>query len=857
MFVKESPALPTHSATAVKRGAVRQGLSLVLPAHNEEPVIRQAVTEAVSALGTLGLDYEVIVVDDGSTDGTRAAALEAARAHPQVRVISLAKNVGYAAALRRGFREARHELVAFTDADCQFDLRELSRLLALTREADVVCGIRRDRQDHWRRKVYSKGFNVLARTMLGTRVQDCDCALKIFRRDWVNSVGLEAEGFFFNAELLARARQQGLSVAEVPVTHRPRQGGQSKVSIGHVLPVLKALITFWWSQVLFFAPGAPESSAAPRSGWKVAGGALLLAVIAALAILPKLSYPLLDPDESRYAQIAKEMVDSGDLLVPTRHGTPYLDKPPLLYWLTAASYRLFGINELAARVVTALAAIGTVLCTYWLGRSLVGLRAAWIGGFLQLMCIGFVLSGRFLYMDSLLTFFTTVSLLAGYSACRGGVFRPALWCLAAAACGLGILTKGPVAPALCLPPLFVSCWLTAAGRPLRVRHWLAYFAIAGGIAAPWFLAVAVRQPHYLQDFLWTHHVQRFVNGLAHEEPIWFYAPILLIAMLPCSILFPAVMSFFTKGEELRRYRTWDVGYLLLFTVWTLGLFSMSTCKLPPYILPVVPAMCLVCGTALAGILAREQGHAFLAYVRDYSPRDLCVILCLGAPVVATIDWFLLNESTATRSGHYAALTVTGLLLVMTLARNLIARGYTRWGVAAVYGLFVLSYGIKDFTPAIAEKRWKVSPIRQFCGKELDKSTPIVCYSLMQEEDAFTFYFHRQQVRAFQWDETADAIAALQQSPQVLLFADDQRLETLVPRLPPTLRLIELGRHENIVVSMTAPSPVAEADDAPDVPRVSRAPSRRPFGPALETASWSTGELLPATGGVWSWPTARN
>jgi dolichol-phosphate mannosyltransferase len=817
----------------------RQNLSLVIPAHNEEPIIGQAILEAVAALSALDVDYEVIVVDDGSTDGTRAVALDAARHTPQVRIVTLPENVGYAAALRRGFREARYEWVAFTDADCQFDLHELDRLLPLARTADIVCGIRVDRQDPWRRKVYSKGFNILARTLLGTGVTDCDCALKIFRRNWVNSAGLDAEGFFFNAELLARARQAGLTVAEIGVTHRPRQGGTSKVSIAHVFPVLKTLLSFWWSQILFTCPTSPEA-AAPHPLWKSLAGAAILGAIAAVAVLPNLSYPLLDPDETRYAEIAKEMVESGNLLVPTRQGLPYLDKPPLLYWLTAGSFHLFGINEFAARFVTAMAAVGTVLGMFWIGRVLVGLRAAWLGAFLQIMCIGFILSGRFLFMDSLLTFFTTLSLLAGYAACRGGVFRPGYWVVAAVACGLGTLTKGPVAPALCLPPLLASCWLTSTGNPLRLRHWVTYLGIVAGIAVPWFVVMAVRQPQHFYEFIWTHHIERFVSGLSHEEPLWFYIPILLIGMAPCSILIPAAIAFFARSEEARRYRTWDVGYLLLFAGWTLGLFSLASCKLPPYILPVIPALCLVIGTALAVILGSAPRQRFLAYVRANSPRDLCAILTLGSPVVATIDVMLLGEGAGTRFGGYLTLTIVGILMVVALSRGLPRVIPVRWGLAAVYGLFVLSYGVKDFTPAIAIQRCKVSPILQFCSTEIAQSTPIVCYSLKQEEDAFAFYFNRQRVQAFNWDDIHRTVAALKGAPQALLFANSETVPLLLAKLPPTIQLVELGRYEHIGVWVTATR--SEQPMGPfNATKISRIDEPVLFGPALDPLSRMSGE----------------
>src|SRR5262245_9858758 len=148
------------------------GISVVLPAYNEAPVIARAVREAARALATLPIPSEIIVVDDGSTDATAATAAREAREHAAVRIVSLAQNAGYAAALKCGFLAARYELVAFSDADCQFDLHDLKEMTALARDADVVCGYRIARQDSTLRRFYSWCFNCLARGLLRTGVRD-------------------------------------------------------------------------------------------------------------------------------------------------------------------------------------------------------------------------------------------------------------------------------------------------------------------------------------------------------------------------------------------------------------------------------------------------------------------------------------------------------------------------------------------------------------------------------------------------------------------------------------------------------------------------------------------------------------
>jgi len=223
------------------------GLTLILPAFNEEAVIGDAIREAAGALPRLAIRYEILVVDDGSSDDTFAVAMGEATRHRHVRVLRHETNRGYGAALRTGFEAASLPLVAFTDADCQFDLMDLARMTHLTDDYPIVAGYRLNRQDPRLRLLYSWGYNRLIRLLLGTQVRDCDCALKIFRCDAVRHILPEATGFFVNAEMLARASRRGLAVAEVGVRHRPRRGGSSKVSIMDIPKVLRALLPFWWN----------------------------------------------------------------------------------------------------------------------------------------------------------------------------------------------------------------------------------------------------------------------------------------------------------------------------------------------------------------------------------------------------------------------------------------------------------------------------------------------------------------------------------------------------------------------------------------------------------------------------------
>src|SRR5579875_2178941 len=319
-------AVPSASFPAVSRNFSPSAsepcwrLSLVLPAYNEEAGIQQAIEEACQALEELTTAYEILVVDDGSGDGTADLVAELAAERPHVRLLRHESNRGYGAALRTGFAAARFERVAFTDADCQFHLADLGRLLPLSDRYSLVVGWRQHRQDPWRRRVLSRGYNLLTSALLGTRVRDCDCALKVFQRDVLPDLLPETNTFFVNAEMLTKARQRGLEVGQVGVRHRPRLRGQSKVSLREVPRTLATLLPFWWSRVLF----AGDLRATPRA-IRVASSSsgskrfcnlarlgsyewLVLLLLAAMLFFLRLRAPLLEPQEPRYAEIPRQML---------------------------------------------------------------------------------------------------------------------------------------------------------------------------------------------------------------------------------------------------------------------------------------------------------------------------------------------------------------------------------------------------------------------------------------------------------------------------------------------------------------------------------------------------------------------
>lgn len=200
-------------------------VSFVFPAFNEQENIVQVLDAAAVAGRRLCDAFELVVVDDGSTDRTAALVRERAEADDQIRLIHHPSNLGYGAAVWTGLSAAKLDLVFFTDADNQFDLNELERLLPLIDRADVVAGYRLDRQDPAGRKLLAMGWNRLVRAAVPVPVRDINCAFKLMRREVLDGLHLEARGAMVNTELMAKLANAQCSIIEVGVHHYPRTAG--------------------------------------------------------------------------------------------------------------------------------------------------------------------------------------------------------------------------------------------------------------------------------------------------------------------------------------------------------------------------------------------------------------------------------------------------------------------------------------------------------------------------------------------------------------------------------------------------------------------------------------------------------
>ena len=220
-------------------------ISLVLPAYNEADNIEPMVAEATPALEANAHSHEIIVVDDGSADGTAAVTRRVMESYPNLRLVEHPVNKGFGAAVFTGFTSAKLDWIFYTDADRQFVLSELERFVPHMEAADLIAGYRAPRRDPFMRVLYGKGWSALCTLMFGYTVRDVDCGFKLFRREIIENLApqIASRGATFSIEWLVRAKRAGYRFVELPVTHQPRvAGSQTGANIDVITRAFRELV---------------------------------------------------------------------------------------------------------------------------------------------------------------------------------------------------------------------------------------------------------------------------------------------------------------------------------------------------------------------------------------------------------------------------------------------------------------------------------------------------------------------------------------------------------------------------------------------------------------------------------------
>ena len=371
-------------------------------------------------------------------------------------------------------------------------------------------------------------------------------------------------------------------------------------------------------------PAGTDAHAAGPRAWMVA--LLMLAWLAATAWVR----PLLLPDEGRYVGVAWEMLRSGDWLTPQLDGMPFFHKPPLFYWLTAASMALFGPHEWAARAASLLGAWGAGWALYLFLRRWAGgpqARSALMVLAVQPM---FFIAGQFANLDMLVAGCITATVLCGAHAAlcleQQQAHKRALagaWALAA----LGVLAKGLIG--IVIPALVLLVWLLARGRWRLLPRllWAPGVLLFLGLAAPWFWAMQTLHPGFLNYFFVVQHFKRFASGgFNNVQPFWFFPAVLLLVSLP--------WLPWTLRRMRQAGRPWRPnplqGLMLAWVAVVLVFFSLPASKLLGYVLPALPPLaCLMAdglgprwprGVWLSAVISALVGLGLIAELSLHPPR---------------------------------------------------------------------------------------------------------------------------------------------------------------------------------------------------------------------------------------------
>jgi 4-amino-4-deoxy-L-arabinose transferase-like glycosyltransferase len=324
-------------------------------------------------------------------------------------------------------------------------------------------------------------------------------------------------------------------------------------------------------------------------------------LVLALAWFCNLDYrSIIKADEGRYAEIAREMVATGDWLTPRLNGFKYFEKPALQHWMTAAAFALFGVNEWTARLWTAVTGFLAVVLVWRTGNRAFGRPAGLYAAAVLASSVLWVALGHFLSLDMGVAFFMTLAVLAFMVSQLDTTPAPGRmrWMLVAwAAMAFAVLSKGLIG--VVLPVAAVVSYILvqrdwARLRRLQLVSGLALFLV---IAAPWFIAVSLANEEFFGFFFIHEHVERFLTRVhGRYEPPWYFVPVLAAGLMPWLLAaFPALWHGW-KADSGKTFR--PARFLMVWCAVVFVFFSASSSKLPPYVLPIVPAVALLIGRYL-------------------------------------------------------------------------------------------------------------------------------------------------------------------------------------------------------------------------------------------------------------------
>jgi 4-amino-4-deoxy-L-arabinose transferase-like glycosyltransferase len=454
------------------------------------------------------------------------------------------------------------------------------------------------------------------------------------------------------------------------------------------------------------------SAQAPLSRNPLSAFVLVCLLCIALYLMGLGSWGLFDPDEGRYAEIPREMVQTGDWVTPRLDYVKYFEKPPLVYWLVAGTMTLFGENEYAARLGCAIPAVCGILFVFWFTRRLAGVRPAFLASVILGTSLIYLGVGHVVTTDMLLSVLMAAAGLVwwlGSEERRWGQYLAAGVLLAGAT-----LAKGPVAVVLMGGAMLIYMAWTKRWAGLLCRQMIAALAVFAALALPWFILVMQRNSDFAHFFFWVQHVERFSNPTGeHSKPPWWFLLILIGGLIPYTAYLPAAVRHAWSGDaeaepgRSGRLKLW----LLIWSAVIFVFFSASSCKLMPYILPIFPTLAILLGVYFADVEAGQAGFPrFATALTGVAVIVLGAIGSLFAKRAQDIPYDLLRPHA---NAMTAVLCLTGVILLAAAARRIqpfraLAVGALAFEIA-VLGTIPVATPYKSLRDMCLDVRAKLQP----------------------------------------------------------------------------------------------------------------------------------------------------
>ncbi len=525
----------------------------------------------------------------------------------------------------------------------------------------------------------------------------------------------------------------------------------------------------------------PSPASSGRGGQLSQRAALLLvALLGASLFLPGLgSRDLWNPDEPRYAEVAREMLASGQYLVPHLNGEVYTQKPPLQFWaMCAASLVTGGINEVSARLPAALAAIGTLLLVFLLGERFFGRRAAWLAVAAFATCGKILWQGRIGQIDMLLTALVTLGV---WFWARGETEnRPGFHLLFFVAAGFATVAKGPVG---LLPPLLAMlayyAWMRDRAGLARLRPWWGLLIWAAVVLA-WLLPAGLAAGgDYLQQIVFKQNVTRYADPWHHHQPFYYYLTVLPADFFPWSFLLPTalVVGWRRFVREDRGPASRGFRFALCWVVVTVLFFSISPAKRTVYVLTMFPGLALLVGAALDQLAATwPRERRWLTVPLSLLAGLLVLLTAAVIPVavrreeVALLPPWLPEAVTA-----WLAVAAAGALGAFFLARK---GDVSRAAGSLAAGMGLCAVGLVLVAlPSVNDLKSSRPVVEEY----LKLSEPAEPYAIYPRLDAPVLFYTR---RIAVWPQNEEELRAFVAQPgKRWLFIEKDDLERLEQPLP--------------------------------------------------------------------------